>query len=146
MAVSALLEPIIKSAAFPDMLSELQTIWEAEQARRAEFYNWVTPDVKAEFIEGDIVVHSPVRRYHNVISGYLYSLLNIYVIKQNLGFVGIEKIMVRLTRNDYEPDICFFGKAKSDKFTEEQTLFPAPDFVVEVTSPSTEGRDRGVKY
>ena len=36
--------------------------------------------------------------------------------------------MITLTRNDYEPDICFFKKEKSDDFVENQTLFPAPDY------------------
>ncbi|MEL7220992.1 MAG: Uma2 family endonuclease [Bacteroidota bacterium] len=145
MSTKELIKPIIRSAAFPELLEKLNNIWNDEQQRRREFYNWVTPDMKAEFIEGEVVVHSPVKRNHNLISGLLYSLLQLYVIKNKLGFVGIEKIMIRLTRNDYEPDICFFSKSKSDQFEAKQTLFPAPDFIVEVLSPSTETRDRGVK-
>lgn len=146
MPFDELLKPILRSPIFPDLLKKLNAVWEEEKNRRLEFYNWITPSIKAEFIEGEIVVHSPVRRKHNLISGQLYSLLHFYVVKKQLGFVGIEKIMIRLTRNDYEPDICFFGRAKSEKFTNEQTLFPAPDFVVEILSPSTETRDRGVKF
>jgi Uma2 family endonuclease len=63
-----------------------------------------------------------------------------------LGYVGFEKIMVSLTRNDYEPDICFFGTAKAAAFTPDQMRFPAPDLVVEVISESTERNDRGVKF
>jgi Uma2 family endonuclease len=54
--------------------------------------------------------------------------------------------MIELTRNDYEPDIVFFNKAKSSKFTDEQMLFPAPDFIVEILSPSTEKYDRKEKF
>ncbi|MEY4539280.1 MAG: hypothetical protein RLZZ306_1037, partial [Bacteroidota bacterium] len=36
--------------------------------------------------------------------------MSIYSDIHQLGFVGIEKIMITLTRNDYEPDICFFKK------------------------------------
>ena len=54
--------------------------------------------------------------------------------------------MISLTRNDYEPDICFFKKEKSAKFKEGQKLFPAPDMVVEVLSRSTEKFDRGIKF
>ena len=43
------------------------------------------------------------------------------------------------------PDICFFRKEVADQFTDEQLRFPAPDFVVEILSESTEERDRGVK-
>ena len=51
--------------------------------------------------------------------------------------------MITLTRNDYEPDICFFRKEKSDNFIEKQTLFPAPDFIIEILSEGPKKRDRG---
>lgn len=54
--------------------------------------------------------------------------------------------MISLSRNDYDPDIVFFGRAKADAFTPDQMHFPAPDLVVEVLSPSTEDRDRGIKF
>ena len=66
--------------------------------------------------------------------------------KNDLGYVGVEKVMVRFTRNDYEPDLCFFSKAKSQKFKKGQRLFPVPDLSIEVRSPSTAKRDEGVKY
>ena len=108
MALDHRLRPIVKSPDMPQLIRDLQAIWEEEQQRRAEFYNWVTPNVKAEFIDGEVVVHSPVRKKHNAISGALYTMMNVYVIKNGLGFVGIEKIMARFERNDYEPDIVFF--------------------------------------
>ena len=63
----------------------------------------------------------------------------------NLGSVKAEKALVKLSRNDFEPDICFFKKEKSDLFQKNTMFFPAPDFVVEIVSDSTERRDRGVK-
>lgn len=54
--------------------------------------------------------------------------------------------MIKLTRNAYHPDICFFNKEKSKCFQDDQTLFPAPDFIAEIISDSTEHRDRGVKF
>lgn len=64
----------------------------------------------------------------------------------DLGYVGFEKIMVSLTRNDYESDICYFNKEKASQFKPDQMRFPAPDFVVEVLSNSTVANDRGVKF
>ena len=51
-----------------------------------------------------------------------------------------------LNRNDYEPDICFFGSKKASAFTPSQSKFPAPDLIVEVLSESTEANDRGIKF
>jgi Uma2 family endonuclease len=65
---------------------------------------------------------------------------------KRLGEIHIEKALIRLTRNDYEPDICFFGNEKAKEFTSDQKLFPPPDLVVEVLSPSTEKIDRGIKF
>lgn len=69
-----------------------------------------------------------------------------FISTRDLGYVGYEKIMVSLTRNDYEPDICYFGPAKAATFTPDQMRFPAPDLVVEVISQSIEQNDRGVKF
>ena len=101
--------------------------------------------LKAEFINGKIIIHSPVKKFHNEISGNLYNILKTFVVEHGLGFVGIEKILVRFTRNDYEPDLCFFNKEKAKKLKKEQSLFPVPDMIVEVLSKGTEARDRGVK-
>ncbi len=77
---------------------------------------------------------------------HLSSQLHEFVKKHDLGEIGVEKVMIRLTRNDYEPDICFFSKEKAKDFTPDQMLFPAPDFVVEIISPSTEKTDREDKF
>lgn len=76
----------------------------------------------------------------------LTTFLNAHVIQYQLGKVGMEKVMISLTRNDYEPDICFFTAERAAEFTPDQMHFPAPDFVVEIISPSTEKIDRGIKF
>ena len=118
---------------------------EDEAARRAEFLEWVTPSEKAEFINGEVVVHSPARASHNRVSLRLTRLLADYVDDHDLGLVGTEKWMVSLTRNDYEPDVCFWRSAVADTFGPDQMRFPAPDLVCEVLSPSTRANDLGVK-
>ncbi|MCE7042148.1 Uma2 family endonuclease [Dyadobacter sp. CY312] len=128
------------------LLLEVEAILNTEKEKRIQFHNNILKEEKVEFINGEIVVHSPVKKRHNTASGLLYRLISIFAGKNDLGFVGIEKIMITLTRNDYEPDICFFKKEKSQHFTEDQILFPAPDLVIEILSDSTEDRDRGVKF
>ena len=128
------------------LIQEANIALEDEKKRRIAFYNDITEQEKVEFINGEIIVHSPVMKRHNSASLLLAQLMNIYNIKHQLGFVGIEKIMITLTRNDYEPDICFFRKEISDTFLENQTLFPAPDFIIEILSEGTKKRDRGVKF
>ncbi len=128
------------------ILERAQAILNDEKEKRLNFYDEVDESQKVEFINGEIVVHSPVRLKHNQINGLLHQMINIYVAQNQLGFVGIEKILIALTRNDYEPDLCFFGNEKANSFTDEQTIFPAPDFIVEILSPATAERDRGIKF
>ncbi len=125
---------------------QIQAVLQDEANRRQGFYAQISEGDKAEFINGEIVFHSPVRLWHNNASGNLYFLLKVYVMHKGAGFVGHEKIMVSLTRNDYEPDICYFNSQKAALFKPDQMCFPAPDFVVEVLSASTEANDRGVKF
>ena len=69
-----------------------------------------------------------------------------YARVHQLGEVHIEKAMTCFPRNDYEPDIMFFGTAKLGLISPDTLRFPIPDLIVEVLSPSTEKRDRGIKF
>lgn len=137
---------LARSPRLPIYVQQLQTWLETEKIRRERFYEEMSDEHQMEFINGEVIVHSPARLYHTIVSKYLLQLLDTYVRKHKLGFVGHEKMLVTLTRNDYEPDICYFGVEKARAFTLKQTKFPAPDLVVEILSPGTEANDRGIKF
>jgi Uma2 family endonuclease len=128
------------------LAEQLKSALEAEQEKRRYFYEIIDEEKKTEFINGEIVFHSPSKLRHTSAVTLLAKLLHTHVVKNQLGYVGTEKMLVSLTRNDYEPDICFFDKSKSQHFTPAQMRFPAPDFVVEVLSDSTAERDRTTKF
>ncbi len=130
----------------PILVKQLNKALEEEHKKRLNFYEFISEQHKAEFINGEVIIHSPVIKTHNEVNGNLYKIIDTYVVEHELGFVGIEKILIRLTRNDYEPDLCFFKKEKASKFKADQKFFPAPDLVVEVLSKGTAKRDRGIKY
>ncbi len=133
----------------PDLPRVARTINETlqrEQVRRERFRRELTPSVKAEFIGGEAVEHSPAKAKHLRATQNLVGLLRAFVQRHSLGEVFSEKALICLARNDYEPDVVFFGKAKADGFSADQMEFPAPDFIAEVLSESTEQRDRGVKF
>ncbi|RMG68182.1 MAG: Uma2 family endonuclease [Bacteroidetes bacterium] len=141
-----LLTQILALPSAPAIVEQARHALEVERQRRTVFYNEISEYEKAEFINGEVVIHSPVKKEHNDATGKLFRLIDVYVDKHSLGYVGVEKIMVTLSRNDYEPDICFFGREKARHFAEGQSLFPAPDLVVEILSPKTMANDRGVKF
>jgi Uma2 family endonuclease len=144
--MEAVLEPLVQSPKLVLYMQQIQAILNDEVRRREEFYENVREDEKAEFINGEIIMHSPVKIEHNIAGKLLLHLLDIHVRKHGLGFVGYEKLLIALTRNDYEPDLCFFRPEKANEFVRGQMKFPAPDFVVEILSSSTVKNDYGVKF
>jgi Uma2 family endonuclease len=128
------------------ILEKVQNALADEAARRNAFYDWIEEDQKAEFINGEIIMHSPVKRNHLNVVGNLFTSLSVYVVSRGLGQVDSQKAMISLTRNDYEPDICFWSKEKAKHFHQDQMQHPAPDLIVEVTSKGTVDRDRGIKF
>ncbi len=144
--MDAVLEQLLDSPKLALYLRQIEDVLEREKAARQQFYRDLHDDQKAEFINGEVIVHSPVKKHHNDCGQRLLTLLRTYVAKHDLGVVGYEKILIRLTRNDYEPDICFFVKDKAATFLPEHMFFPTPDFVVEILSDSTEKKDRDTKF
>ncbi len=128
-----------------ELLDELERSWEDEQRRRHAFWADADEGVKAEFILGEVIYHSPIYGRHWMASTAISRRLLPYVYDNKLGKVGYEKVMIRLTRNDYEPDICFWNAETAANFGPKQSAFPAPDFIVEILSDSTQHRDYGVK-
>jgi Uma2 family endonuclease len=118
----------------------------SERALRARFYEEVTEDLKAEFINGTVVKHSPVKDRHLAVRDSLHELLRTFCRVHRLGTVRGEKALCTFPRNDYEPDVVFFGPAKASLIEPTTMKFPIPDFICEVLSPSTELYDRGVKF
>ncbi|MEM9773255.1 MAG: Uma2 family endonuclease [Chloroflexota bacterium] len=140
-----ILEPIMASPKLEQYIELLQHTFSKEREARLQFYNDISEDDKAEFINGEAVFHSPVKMRDSYASGYLYRLLADWTDYKDLGVVFYEKAMIELTRNSYEPDIVFFDSVKAASFDSDQMLYPPPNFVVEVLSPSTEKIDRGIK-
>ena len=128
------------------LAEQIQSALEKENAEREYFYETIEEGKKMEFINGEIVFQSPAKLRHISSIKLLMKLLDTFVYRQDLGYVGSEKMLVSLTRNDYEPDICFFEKGKAESFKPDQMQFPTPDFIVEVLSPSTEKYDRETKF
>lgn len=143
---SSILQSLLDSPALPELVEEAHKALIREQKLREKFYADITPEHKWEFIQGEVIMHSPALNRHLVATKQLYDAMSAHVRVKNLGVVHIEKAMTSFPRNDYEPDISFFGQTKA-RLTGPDTLrFPIPDLIVEVLSPSTESRDRGIKF
>ena len=96
MKTDALLEQVLESPKMSLYFQEIQHIFEEERQKRQRFYDTIHEDDKAEFINGEVIMHSPVWLEHNIAAGFLLVLLKTYVDRYELGFVGHEKIMISL--------------------------------------------------
>jgi Uma2 family endonuclease len=144
--MNALVEEILKSPTLPEIVDDLQRRLAEERARREKFYEEITEDQKAEFINGEIIMQSPARERHSAAKDHLQGLLQTHVRLHGLGIVRGEKALCVFPRNDYEPDVCFFGKGKAGRITADTLKYPIPDLIAEILSKSTEKVDRGQKF
>ena len=143
---SPIFDSLMDAPDLPELLDEASRAWAREQRLRQKFYADITPEHKWEFIQGQVIMHSPALNRHLLATQRIYKLLDAFAITRKLGEVRVEKAMTSFPRNDYEPDVIFFGQAKSALIDADTLKFPIPDLIVEVLSPSTEHRDRGIKF
>jgi len=144
--LETLIEPLKHSPRLPEAMNLLQRQMEDENQRRRDFYQEMTPEQKIEFIDGEVILHSPARSRHLDVTKFVLKLVDTHVSIRKLGTVKVEKCLCVFPRNDYEPDVVFFGHEKTADIGPETMRFPVPDLAVEVLSSSTEARDRGVKF
>lgn len=146
MSTLAIREQLMQMPNLPRVIREIQTALDIERSKRQAFYEWIEEDIKAEFINGEIIENSPVADEHSDAVSALHSLSYNCALFQESGKVKSEKAMVSLTRNDYEPDVVFWRKEVAQNFKMGQTHYPAPDWICEVLSKGTAARDRGIKF
>ena len=73
--MEAILKKLIESPRLSLYQREIEQVLEAEKMRRAHFTQTVSEGEKAEFINGEVVVHLPVKLRHNEASHNLLVLL-----------------------------------------------------------------------
>jgi Uma2 family endonuclease len=140
------LAALLASPRLPDFARTINDRLREEAERRQKFYEEMSDEVKMELIDGNVILHSPAKARHVRVKNNILGLLRSFVIDRDLGEVLDEKTLCVFPRNDYEPDIVFFGPEKAAAIAPATMKFPVPDLVVEVLSESTEERDRGVKF
>ena len=106
----------------------------------------LTPDdVRYELIDGELIVAPTPIPLHQRISMNFSNLLGSFVKANGLGELFAAPLDVFLSdTNVLQPDLLFVSAARAHIIT-GTNIQGAPDLVIEIASPSTEERDRGVK-
>ena len=119
---------------------------ERELLTAEDFLEWLVPGRRADLIDGEIFMHSPVSIRHARLLNFLDRLLGTYVDRHRLGELFREEVAVRLSpRNVFQPDLAFY-RAVRRGLIRDSHVEGAPDLVVEVLSPRTADRDVGPKF
>ncbi|NOZ55325.1 MAG: Uma2 family endonuclease [Calditrichaeota bacterium] len=111
-----------------------------------EDYRQLPDDGKRyEILEGELAVTPAPGTKHQRIVGNLFRLLTQFLSKGPAGEVFVAPLDVVLAPHTVvQPDLLFVSEARAN-IIREDGIYGAPDLVVEVLSPSTAERDRGVK-
>lgn len=97
-----------------------------------------------EIIDGELTVTpAPALRHQRTVTRLVGVLLE--VVERGLGEVFAGPVDVLFAEGDYlEPDLLFVSEARAGILS-DRGVEGAPDLVIEVASPSTADRDRGIK-
>lgn len=98
-----------------------------------------------EIIDDDLVMTPAPSRRHQRISIHLSTAVHTFVRAHHLGEVYHAPFDVLFADGDFvQPDLVFVRRDRLDVLS-ERGVEGAPDLVVEIASPSTAQRDRGIK-
>lgn len=109
------------------------------------FLEWADEDTLAEWVDGRVVMNSPVGRRHQHLVNFLVKILSEFAQIHALGEVLDGPFQMKLGRSGREPDILFVTRAHLDRLKPTYLDGPA-DLVIEVVAPESAARDRGDKF
>lgn len=112
-----------------------------------EFVTWCDESVKAEWVDGEVIIMSPSSLQHVRLAGWLLRLLAGFVESKSLGEVIGPEFMIRLAaqRRRRVPDLLFIAKERSHLLRPNH-LEGVPDLSFEIISPDSQSRDRRQKF
>jgi Uma2 family endonuclease len=135
MAHDILIAPSPQGEPFPRMTFE-------------EFLEWVDEDMSVEWVDGEVIVKnmSPVTIAHQHVGHFLFTLMHLFTVKNQLGEIFNEKFLMRLRSrpSGREPDLIFVAKENESRLRNTHMDGPG-DIVVEIVSEDSIERDRETK-
>jgi Uma2 family endonuclease len=109
---------------------------------------WETPEDgnRYEVIDGELYVTPPPVEQHQNAAGGLYFILRQHIGTHQLGKLYFAPLGVLLpgARSGVQPDLVYVSNDHKDIIV-PRGIEGAPDLVVEILSPSTRDRDKGIK-
>ncbi len=106
-----------------------------------EFVAWVHEKTRAEWVDGEVIIMSPVSDRHADFNRWLTAILSLWLEEHDLGCLRAD-VMVRLPKPKSRrvPDIYFFSKERASLQLANHFDGP-PDAIFEIVSPDSTARD-----
>jgi Uma2 family endonuclease len=110
-----------------------------------EFANLPDDGNRYEVIAGELYVTPSPTSIHQRVVARLTAMIEVFTQEHGLGTLFSAPYDVIFGEGDYlEPDLLFVRRER-EEIVKDHAMVGAPDLVVEVLSPSTSRRDRGLK-
>ena len=111
-----------------------------------EFEAWCDEDIAAEYVDGEVIVHSPVRIRHSELAIFLASIMKLVTEQGDAGLVLGPEVQTRLRPGLRRiPDVMFIARERAHIVLETR-IDGAPDLAIEIVSPDSVERDWQKKY
>jgi Uma2 family endonuclease len=112
----------------------------------AEFEEWCDEDLRAEWVDGEVIIMAPSNDEHEDLASWLMTLLRMYVEEHDLGIIRANmNLRFSSQRRSRCPDLFFISKDRQHLM--RPTYFEgAPDLAMEIVSPDSQSRDRRDKF
>jgi Uma2 family endonuclease len=112
-----------------------------------EFDRWVDEEVRAEWVDGEVVITAPVSGEHSDLNVWLLRLVSHFVEARGTGIVRGPEFRSRLASQKRRrcPDVMFVSKSRA-RLLRPMYFDGAPDLIIEIVSPDSESRDWREKF
>ncbi len=107
-----------------------------------EFLDWIEEPTRAEWVEGEVSIMSPVSFNHDQIHQWLIRLIGAFVEVHDLGVLCGSELFVRLRQPLARrmPDLYFVAQSRAAGF-QKAHFEGSPDLAMEIVSPDEPARD-----
>lgn len=111
-----------------------------------EFITWMDEDVKAEFVDGKVIIVSPESSRSERLRWFIGRALSAFVEHHGLGEVFGPNFRIRVRQGLWRmPDLLFISTDRAH-LVKETYLDGLPDLVMEIVSADSVARDWREKY
>ncbi len=112
-----------------------------------QFLALCNDDARAEWVDGDLIMMSPVSSEQDDLNTWIASVMRGFVEQKKLGLVRGPNFTVRLADQQRRriPDVMFIQTSRCDLIRPNH-LEGAPDLAVEIVGPESAARDWREKY